>query len=239
MTDLFDVPPDPARPERKPKVCRRHDWGIRCKLAGGWNGCHDHLHLDPAIYEEWACRRCGKVKDPTTSRRSKNNKNRGLAIQRKRIEGLGGTNLAGNNENLDGIGLAFAYESKSGGSFSERYWRWLSGIPVKGDQTAVLIVTETPGPGRRARSYVVVEYDQWRDLHGEDRGEVRLPPPDDSLAGTEYGPLRRNKPALEAAQAVVAASGKTPDMFGTPSIAIGPLMDAIDTLRAALDGEPE
>ena len=161
MTDLFDVPPDPTRPERKPKVCRRHEW------------TPDYFVTDygdmPA--STMTCARCGKVKDPTASRRSRNNKNRGLAIQRKRIEGLGGTNLAGNNENLDGIGLAFAYESKSGGSFSERYWRWLSGIPVKGDQTAVLIVTETPGPGRKARSYVVVEYDQWRDLHGE--GEPR------------------------------------------------------------------
>jgi hypothetical protein len=157
-TDPFDVRPDPTRPERKPKVCRRHQWD-------GW------VMGDDGVDRRIACIRCGKVKDQTASRRSRNNKNRGLAIQRKRIEGLGGTNLAGNNENLDGIGLAFAYESKSGGSFSERYWRWLSGIPVKGDQTAVLIVTETPGPGRKARSYVVVEYDDWRDLHGE--GEPR------------------------------------------------------------------
>lgn len=103
------------------------------------------------------------------SRRARNNAKRGKAIQRKRIEGLGGTNLAGNNQNLDGVGAMFAYESKSGGSFSERYWRWLRGIPVRGDQVQVLIVTDAPGPGRRARSIVVVSYDDWRDLHGEQR----------------------------------------------------------------------
>jgi hypothetical protein len=105
--------------------------------------------------------------DPVKARRGRTNAQRGKAIQRKRIEGLGGRNLSGNNENLDGIGTMFAYESKSGGSFSERYWRWIKGIPVRGDQVPVLIVTDAPGPGHRARSIVVVDYDSWRDLHGE------------------------------------------------------------------------
>lgn len=111
---------------------------------------------------------CGRVRDEATVRRNRNNARRGKTIQRKRIVGLGGQNLPGNKPNHDGIGLLFSYESKSGGAFSERYWRWLTGIPVTADQTAVLIVTATDGPGRKARSYVVVEYDQWRDLHGED-----------------------------------------------------------------------
>lgn len=159
--DLFQPVDDPTR-NTSTKKCRRHDW------------TPDYFVTDfgdmPA--STMTCARCGAVHDPARSRRSRNNKNRGLAIQRKRIEGLGGTNLAGNNENLDGIGLAFAYESKSGGSFSERVWRWLVGIPTKGDQTGVLIVTETPGPGRRARSYVVVEYDEWKALHGESKEDV-------------------------------------------------------------------
>ena len=158
MTDLDDLDlmdaTTPATPNVTTKKCRRHDWYDWSQVPG--------YQLLPM-----SCRRCGKVKDPAVSRRSRNNKNRGLAIQRKRIEALGGTNLAGNNENLDGIGLAFAYESKSGGAFSERVWRWLSGIPTKGNQTGVLIVTETPGPGRKARSYVVVSFDEWRALHGE------------------------------------------------------------------------
>jgi len=116
--------------------------------------------------QEW-CDSCHRWRDPVASRKGRNNKKRGGAIQRKRIEGLGGRNLAGNNPNLDGIGALFAYESKSGGSFSERYWRWLSGIPRHAGQVGVLIVTETPGRGHKARSIVVVDYDDWRDLHGE------------------------------------------------------------------------
>lgn len=119
----------------------------------------------------YRCWRCMKPKDEARSRRSRNNRKRGNAIQRKRIVALGGRNLAGNNPNWDGEGEMFSYESKSGGAFSERVWRWLKGIPVRAQQTQVLIVTDTPGPGHRARAYVVVEYDAWRDLHGE------LPPP--------------------------------------------------------------
>jgi hypothetical protein len=112
-------------------------------------------------------RRPKSVPTPESSRRARNNAKRGKAIQRKRIEGLGGRNLAGNNENLDGIGTMFAYESKSGGSFPERPWRWLKGIPIRAGQTQVLIITDAPGPGHRARSVVVVDYDDWRELHGE------------------------------------------------------------------------
>lgn len=147
------------------KPCRRHQW------VNGWQKCEPSYRW--TTVQQWpddiptvGCARCGKPKD-AASRRSKNNANRGKAIQRKRIEGLGGKNLAGNNENLDGIGTMFAYESKSGGSFSERYWRWIKGIPTRGDQVPVLIVTDAPGPGHRARSIVVVDYDSWRDLHGE------------------------------------------------------------------------
>jgi len=148
MSDLdqlpFTYPSDATANGAKGKPrCRRHDWYAN------------------------ACRRCGVMENPVTVRRGRNNASRGKRIQRKRIEGLGGTNLAGNNPNLDGIGELFRYESKSGGSFSERYWRWLRGIPKGATQVGVLIVTDTPGPGHRARSIVVVDYDDWRDLHGE------------------------------------------------------------------------
>jgi hypothetical protein len=114
------------------------------------------------------CARCNQVKDEARSRRGRNAAKRGKRIQHDRIVALGGRNLAGNNENLDGLGEMFAYESKSGSAaFSDRYWRWLTGIPVNAGQTRVLIVTDAPGSAHKARSYVVVEFDEWKDLHGE------------------------------------------------------------------------
>jgi len=165
MTTIDDLPfTYPSEPTtngaKGAKPCRRHNWthlvmaeGVTAgAVSGPWDG--------------YICD-CGAIRDATASRRGRTNASRGKAIQRKRIEGLGGTNLAGNNPNLDGIGELFRYESKSGGSFSERYWRWLRGIPKGATQVGVLIVTDTPGPGHRARSIVVVDYDDWRDLHGE------------------------------------------------------------------------
>lgn len=155
--DLDDYwpPAEPALVET-PRKCKRHDWRT---VQGGYG--------DAAAVT--LCDRCGKERDEAASARGRKNKNRGNAIQRKQIEALGGQNLAGNNPNLDGIGIAFRYESKSGGIFSERLWRYLSGIPLVAGQTGVLIVTETPGSGRKARSYVVVSFDDWRSLHGEAR----------------------------------------------------------------------
>ncbi len=168
MSDLpFDVAEQPTArtvvsvTERK---CRRHRWME--ELVDEDGGIH---RTGSAV-----CVFCGKVYDPVASRRGRTSARRGKTIQRQRIVGLGGRNLAGNNPNLDGIGEMFAYESKSGGAFPERMWRWLKGIPVNADQVRVLIVTDAPGPGHRARSVVVVSYDDWRDLHGELAGDMRV-----------------------------------------------------------------
>ena len=156
MTDLPFHHPDESPPTptgaKGAKPCARHSWELRHDADAAWT----------------QCARCGKLADSESRRRGRTNASRGKRIQRKRIEGLGGTNLAGNNPNLDGIGTLFRYESKSGGAFSERYWRWLRGIPKGATQVGVLIVTDTPGRGHRARSIVVVDYDDWSDLHGED-----------------------------------------------------------------------
>ena len=146
---------------RTPKRCA-HQWiTVRTSLMDDLGAVYIEAHEE--------CSRCGRSRDQVAARRSRNNNRRGRAIQRERIVGLGGTNLAGNNENLDGISALFAFEAKSGASFSERYWRWLKDIPLLADQVGVLIVTDAPGPGRKARSIVVVDYDDWRALHGEDK----------------------------------------------------------------------
>lgn len=147
--DLFTPLTGPTRNGAGPRKCRRHEW----------------VGNDPVV-----CRRCGKLRDEAAAKRSRTNRQRGLRIQRERNRQLGITNIAGNAPNHDGGTHRdlFVSESKSGGAFSERYWRWLSGIPAEAGQVRILVVTEAPGPGHRARSYVVVDFDDWRDLHGKD-----------------------------------------------------------------------
>lgn len=174
MTDLDDLPfsqgePAPANPAAPgPRKCWRHRWrAIEAMTPTQFMEAQEAKQGGLSSGDEF-CLSCWKERDFVASSRGRRNKNRGNRIQRQRIEGLGGRNLAGNNPNLDGLGLMFAYESKSGGAFSERVWRWLVGIPKRGNESGVLIVTEAPGRGGgKARSYVVVEYDEWRALHGE------------------------------------------------------------------------
>jgi hypothetical protein len=106
----------------------------------------------------------GTPPDPVRSDTGRRAAKRGKAIQRERIEGLGGMNLAGNNPNLDGIGRGFRYESKSGKAFPERPWRWLKDVPLLAGDIGVLIITEAPGRGHKARSMVIVDYDDWAEI---------------------------------------------------------------------------
>lgn len=108
--------------------------------------------------------RCGDIQDPAASRRGRLNRSRGLAAQRKRLRAIGIENIPGNGP-YDGRSEMFRAEHKSGGAFPKTLWRYLKGIPVT-TETAILVVTDTPGPGHKARSVVIIDADDWRDLHG-------------------------------------------------------------------------
>lgn len=156
---------DPTRPERKPRGCRRHDWFTHAEPTPCY-GVDGEVYIEAGITH---CRWCFKVKDPAAIRRGKNNRSRGLAIQREVNRRAGLDNIPYNAENHDGRSAMFASEVKSGGSFSERYWKWLKGVPAGADQTSILIVADTPGPGTRRRAIVVLDLDDWADLHGPER----------------------------------------------------------------------
>jgi len=155
--DLFRplTPPNPAAPA--PRKCRRHQWRVATFSEDGgvtWR-------------EETYCERCGATKNPAASRRGRLNKNRGNAIERevgKRL-GLRRVGQFGGPDDLSGE--LFAAQVKSGGYFSERQWRWLKAVPVKAGQTAILVVTDTPGPGKKRRAMVMLDIDDWIALHGE------------------------------------------------------------------------
>ncbi len=158
LTSDDDMQANEYRDPVEPRKCVRHRWQLVIGLIEGSTKEAGRVTL---------CKVCGKPKDEALSRRSNNNRKRGNRIQRERIVALGGRNLAGNNPGWDGTSELFSFESKSGTFFSEKHWRILRAIPAQGQQSRVLIVTDAPGPGHRARSYVVVEFDEWKALHGE------------------------------------------------------------------------
>lgn len=149
------TPDDLAWGSVTPRKCRRHRWvntpdGIRTGL--------------PA-----SCAICGQWQDSAVSRRARNNRSRGNAIERSVAKELGlkRVGMFGGPEDAGTATDPFMASVKSGnGYFSERYWTQLKRLPVAGQQTAILVVTDAPGPGHKRRAYVVVELSDWVALHG-------------------------------------------------------------------------
>jgi hypothetical protein len=151
--DLFAVTPDPSRPARPSRLCRRHDWyGIA---------------LGDRIIT--TCRRCGRVRDDATARRGRTNRSRGNAIERDVAKALGMRRVGQYGGPDDARGSLFAAQVKSGKSYPERLHTWLKAVPVDAGQVAILVITDAPGPGHRRRGLVVLDLADWRDLHGEEQ----------------------------------------------------------------------
>jgi hypothetical protein len=132
------------------RKCRRHVWA-----AGGINGTADIQ-----------CLRCGRAQNIALSRRGKNNRSRGNAIEREVAAQLGLRRVGQFGGPDDIKGAMFAGQVKSGAAFSEKLWRWLKAVPVDASQTAILVITDAPGPGHRRRAVVVVDLADWIGLHG-------------------------------------------------------------------------
>ena len=152
----FSPPSTPPMSTAKPRKCKRHEW----------IGFYRPVTDPEKMYHE--CIRCGAVRDPARARRGKNNRQRGNAIERevgKRL-GLRRVGQYGGPDDLSND--LFAAQVKSGGAFPERFWRWLKAVPVNAGQTALLVVTDAPGPGHRRRAVVVLDIDDWIALHGSE-----------------------------------------------------------------------
>ena len=158
MTDLDDLPfhdPDwPPAPalEVVPRKCR-HPRDRRYPTDTGWE-----------------CRGCGHVVDRAVMRRGKNARKRGLTLQLQAARDLGLTNLQGNgaadarSETMFG-NAAFVAQMKSGGLFPGWMQRELDYLPRGQGRTPILVVIETPGPGRKARRLVVMDAADFVSLH--------------------------------------------------------------------------
>lgn len=158
MTDElpFDYPSDANPGAPKPRTCRRHDW--QPVITGATSA-----GLPVA---ELRCVRCSRPHDDAKGRRGRNNRARGNAIEREIGHRLGLRRVGQYGGPDDLAGEMFAAQVKSGGAFSERYWAWLKAVPVTADQTALLVVTDAPGPGHQRRAVVVLDIRDWIALHG-------------------------------------------------------------------------
>jgi hypothetical protein len=142
------TPLTPPNPAASPRKCRRHLW-ILTGIGGGYAECN----------------RCGAIRNDAAARRGRNNRARGNSIEREVGKRLGLRRVGQYGGPDDLSGELFAAQVKSGGAFSERLWSWLKAVPVNAGQTALLVVTDAPGPGHRRRAMVILDLDDWADLH--------------------------------------------------------------------------
>lgn len=146
--ELFPAPSGPRAGAARPRKC------LHPRAARRWQD------------DQTVCSRCGKILDEALARRGRNNRSRGNAIERDIARALGLRRVGQYGGPEDASGDLFIVQVKSGGSFPERLWGWLKALPQNAGQTPLLVVTDAPGPGHRRRAVVILDLEDWRDLHG-------------------------------------------------------------------------
>jgi hypothetical protein len=140
---------------------------------------HRHRYLDGTPCS------CGRVKDVEAAKRGRRNLGRGKAAERAAVKVLGAKRVGQHGGPRDGISPRWTIQSKSRGKFPG--WMadeldYLLTEPMEGGlkQWPVLIITEAPGAGKRARKLAVVYLDTLAEIN-----ELLGPEPDNSPPSKE------------------------------------------------------
>ena len=102
------------------------------------------------------------------SRRGRTARQRGNAFEREVAKRLNGQRVGQFGGKTDVAADWIAVQCKVGGSYSERYDGWLRSIQVKGDQLAALVVGDSPGAGKRRRTMIVLDLDDFIAWFGKE-----------------------------------------------------------------------
>ena len=192
MTDLpFTLPaPDSTRPERKPARCRRHVWALKFdyvghEVRGGvaitTTGAIVHvapgtkLMMEPVATNEYACIRCGHVRQPVASKRGRNNRKRGVSDELAVARLLGGEKIGPLGLPWDVVvpGYLRAQCKKTGRWPSlASVVAWLDAIPA-GPELRAVTLADTPGPGGgKTRRLIVLDLSEFAAFHGRGGTDV-------------------------------------------------------------------
>lgn len=140
--DLF-APATPATPSTTTRRCGRHDW------------------------PDGICRRCGKVRDETVTRRNRNNRARGGRYEAAIAKKLGGRKtgpLGGRDDVM--VGGMFAVQTKRAARFALTEARvYLADLRRTYPTRTPIVVHGLPG---ERGGVVIVSLEDWVALHGTD-----------------------------------------------------------------------
>lgn len=112
---------------------------------------------------------CGVHQDAVKTRAGRSARNRGNRRELELAKTLGGTKVGqyGGPEDVR-VGL-FVIQSKVRRNFPTWMTAELAKLPRTDGRIPLLVVTDSPGPGQRRKSIVVLSLEDWRDLHGEEQ----------------------------------------------------------------------
>jgi hypothetical protein len=147
--DLFD--PDGPRPGAAPaRKCKRHVW---------W------LHT---VSNEVVCSRCGTIRIPAVSRRSRNNRSRGNRDELTVARILGGRKvgelLLPWDVEIPGYARIQCKRLDRWPSLA-KVIEWLDAIPA-GPELRAVTLADTPGSGGTTRRLIVMDLDEYAAFHG-------------------------------------------------------------------------
>jgi hypothetical protein len=113
--------------------------------------------------------RCGAIKDEARSRRGRTARARGNRRELELAKALGGVKVGhhGGPEDVRAGLLNVQSKVRAGSAFPSWMARELDKLPRTGGRLPALIVTDVPGRGIRRRALVVMDLDDFRELHGE------------------------------------------------------------------------
>ena len=163
MTDLpFTLPdPDPSRPERPPRKCRRHTYQL---LAIEPGDPHDRFTLGP-------CVRCGVPYVEAVSRRSRNNRSRGNRAELDAARAVGGRKVGP-------LGHPWDVEMPGYARLQVRKYATPQGLrKIAAELARIGSGAEMPGyiwiePGRGGERLIVFRLADFAERHGVPSGEA-------------------------------------------------------------------
>jgi hypothetical protein len=177
MTTLDDLPlfdaPDVPRPGAAPaRKCSRHQW-----ISRGLPGVET---VDLGTGERFVgmrteCFRCGQPKDHAVSRRSRNNRKRGVTDELAVARLLGGRKVGelGLPWDVECPGWLRAQAKKTGRwpSVAEVI-AWLDAIP-SGPELRAVTLADAPGPGGKVRRLIVLDLFEFSAWYATQRETTR------------------------------------------------------------------
>lgn len=145
-------------PGYAPRRCRRHEWAGSLDNPYSTGGAGD-----------WRCVRCGKPYDSQASRRGRNNRSRGNAIERwvckllgiSRVGQYGGLNDGGASTDH------LVVQVKSGGAHQAALLAKIHTVPANGDQLRGWVTVSTPGAGHPREGVISFDLREFAGWYGK------------------------------------------------------------------------